>query len=214
MYRKQPWHGVVTLPETVYVSLPRRIAPAKQMSRTHPRKHIAVYFFVNPQVGEKLTLKFRKYFRDPLKRMHQGYLRKALDQHRYRPTHGGCTPGNPDDDAPQPPLPPPPAAAVGSGGAAAAQESSEQQLHLREGVVDSVKESSADAEVDVAFVSGLFSQEEDIRAVAKLGLDVRTEEGLTGHLKGPFGKLGKCKVEFARGRDGPLRAGQRVFAPR
>ena len=97
---------------------------------------------------------------------------------------------------------------------AAAQTSSEDLPPLREGVVDSVKDSAVDVEMDVAFVSGLFSQEEDIRAIAKLGLAVRTEGGLTGHLKGPFGKLGKCKVEFARGGDRPLGAGQRVFVPR
>lgn len=168
-----------------------------------------------PQVGEKLILKFRKYFRDPSKRMHQGHLRETLEQHRHRPSLGGRTAGNPDDDTPLPPRPPPPAATTsGSGDEAAAQESSEDLAPFREGVVDSVKENAVDAEVDVAFVSGLFSQEEDIRAIAKLGLAVRTEEGLTGHLKGPFGKLGKCKVEFARGGNRPLQAGQRVFVPR
>lgn len=143
--------------------------------------------------------------------MHQAYLREALEHHHHQPTQGGGAAGGPDDDAPPPP---PPAATEGSGGEAAAPESSQDSPPLREGVVDSVKESATGAEVDLAFVSGLFSQEEDIRAVAKLGLAVRTETGLTGQLKGPFGKLGKCKVEFAKGSDRPLRAGQRVFVPR
>lgn len=116
-----------------------------------------------------------------------------------------------------PPPPPSPTAATASSEEekeTAAQESSKDRLPLREGVVDSVKVSASDADIDVAVASGLFSQEEDIRAIAKVGLVMRTEEGLTGHLKGPFGKLGKCKVEFARGGDRTLRAGQRVFVPR
>lgn len=173
------------------------------------------FFFVKPQVGEKLILKFRKYFRDPSKRMHQAYLREALGQHLHLPVHEERTAGNPGENSRPPPPPPlPPAATTSSGEEATAQKSSEDLPPLREGLVDSIKESAADAEMDVAFVSGLFSQEEDIRAIAKLGLAVRTEVGLTGHLKGPFGKLGKCKVEFVRSGDRPLRAGQRVFVPR
>eukprot|EP00752_Nemacystus_decipiens_P012038 g10673.t1 len=166
------------------------------------------------KVGEKLILKFRKYFRDPSKHMHQAYLRETLEQQHHQSVHGERAPGNREDGS-TPPPPPPPAATTSSGKAvAAAKESSEDLPPLREGIVDSVKESAADAEVDVAFISGLFAQEEDIRAIAKLGLAVRTEEGLAGHLKGPFGKLGKCKVEFSRGGDRRVQAGQRVFVPR
>lgn len=98
-------------------------------------------------------------------------------------------------DTPPPPPPPPP---------------------LRQGVVDTVKEVVDNDETAViAYVSGLFSQEEDIRAVAKAGMVVRTEAGLVGRLRGPFGKLGKCKVEFAGGDGGSaVQAGDRVSVPR
>ncbi|CAN0199272.1 unnamed protein product [Ectocarpus sp. 8 AP-2014] len=176
------------------------------------------------KVGDKLILKFRKYFRDPSKRMHQGYLREALERHPHQPIEGARTADNPTDDdndhdnrdegAPGS------AAATTTGvEEPAAQETREESPpppHLRDGVVDSVKEGVADDEpVAIAFVSGLFSQEEDIREIAKRGMSVRTETGgLVGRLKGPFGKLGKCKVVFEREEGGYLRPGERVFVPR
>lgn len=179
--------------------------------------------FRRPQVGDKLILKFRKYFRDPSKRMHQGYLREALERHPHQPIEGARTADNPTDDdndhdnhdegAPGS------AAATTTGvEEPAAQETRQEppRPHLRDGVVDSVKEGVADDEpVVIAFVSGLFSQEEDIREMAKRGMSVRTETGsLVGRLKGPFGKLGKCKVVFEREEGGYLRPGERVFVPR
>lgn len=168
---------------------------------------------VRPQVGDKLILKFRKYFRDPSKHMHQGYLRDTLERqtkrHQVQAIQEGAA-SKLDDGAPSP-------TEKGGGGGettASGARAREQSLPSREGIVDSVKEGAGDPETVVAFVSGLFSQEEDIRAVAKMGMAVRTEAGLVGRLKGPFGKLGKCKVEFASEADRPLRAGDQVFAPR
>jgi len=164
------------------------------------------------QVGDKLILKFRKYFRDPSKRMHQGYLGDALKRQRNRQVQRkaieeGGTSRKLDDGAP------PPTTTRCGAGEPSTSGAREQSPSLREGVVDSVKEGAGDPETLVAFVSGLFSPEEDIRAVAKLGMAVRTEAGLVGRLKAPFGKLGKCKVEFASEADRPLRAGDRVSAP-
>lgn len=86
-------------------------------------------------------------------------------------------------------------------------------MNLRSGVIDSVK-TNQDVQDGplVVIVSGLFSPEEDIRTLAKLGMVVETTAGVCGNLRGPFGKLGKCKVEFAR--DDSVRAGDRVVAHR
>lgn len=195
------------------------------------------------QIGDKLLLKFRKYFRDPSKHMHQGYLREALGRHqegqqqqqhqRRRRSKAGNNnnnnnnPANDSHDSSSPSPPPSKPAATSSVVVveekeevpAKGQNEAAQQPppFLRDGVIDSVKEGGGIAEpaVLVAFVSGLFSQEEDIRAIAKLGMAVRVEKtGLIGKLKGPFGKLGKCKVEFAGEEGRLLKAGDRVFVPR
>lgn len=156
--------------------------------------------------------------------MHQGYLREALERHPHQPIEGARTADNPADDGNDhgnhDEGAPGSAAATTTGvEEPAAQETREDPPsppHLRDGVVDSVKEGVADDQpVVIAFVSGLFSQEEDIREMAKRGMSVRTEtEGLVGRLKGPFGKLGKCKVAFEREEGGYLRPGKRVFVPR
>lgn len=83
---------------------------------------------------------------------------------------------------------------------------------LREGVVDSVK--IREDAVCVAICSGLFSQQEDIRAMARQGMTVLTLSGAKGTLSSPFGKMGKCKVEFAQGGGVPVQAGDRVHVPR
>ncbi|CAM9397390.1 unnamed protein product, partial [Hapterophycus canaliculatus] len=173
--------------------------------------------------GDKLVLKFRKYFRDPSKRMHQGFLRDALEKDRRRPVQAGHRVAEKNVHAVEPRAA---AAASGEKNAAAGVSQEEREgmppppppplTSLRAGVVDTVKEgATSDGTTVVAYVSGMFSQEEDIRAVAKAGMDVRTSAGLVGRLRGPFGKLGKCKVEFAGGDGGSaVRAGDRVFVPR
>lgn len=138
--------------------------------------------------------------RDPAKEMHQGYLREALQ--RQPPAEG--TNGKFDEPVHQGDTP-----AVAS--SLHGTENENETPPLRDGVVDSVKLSKAGADDPcVAVVSRLFSQEEDIRAMAKLGTDVHTSEGVSGHLRGPFGKVGKCKVDFSR----HVSAGDRVFVPR
>ncbi|CAM9713705.1 unnamed protein product [Scytosiphon promiscuus] len=178
--------------------------------------------------GDKLILKFRKYFRDTSKRMHQDFLRDALEEGRHQHIEAGHTLHEKDKHASVPP----PAAARGSEDTTAGAPRGERgetppqgtpppppppPPPLREGAVDTVKEivTKDDGTAVLAYVSGLFSQEEDIRAFAKAGMAVRTDAGLVGHLRGPFGKLGKCKVEFARADGGSaVRAGDRVFVPR
>lgn len=138
--------------------------------------------------------------RDPAKEMHQGYLRKALQ--RQPPTKG--TNGNCDQ-----PVHPGNASSVAS--SLHGTENDDETPPLRDGVVDSVKLSEAETDGScVAVVSRLFSQEEDIRAMAKLGTVVHTSAGVSGHLRGPFGKAGKCKVGFPQ----HVSAGDRVFVPR
>lgn len=145
-------------------------------------------------------LKFRKYVRDHSKHMHQSYLREALQrQQNQGQTSENNQPVQKDHTS-------------GTMRSLDKAVREEDERHLRDGVVDSVKDSEAGSGGPcVAIVSGLFSQEDDIRAMSKLGMDVRTTAGVGGHLRGPFGKLGKCKVEFPR--VGSVRPGDSVFVP-
>lgn len=149
-------------------------------------------------------LRFRKYFRDPSKRMDQDYLRKAVQQRQQAEEQAvKCKQLVQRDQTSAP-----------SGGVNAMEV--ENESHLRTGIVESIKDGQGgSAGSCIAVVSGLFSQAEDIRALAKLGIAVRTTSSMDtvmGDVRGPFGKVGKCKVEFARG--GTLQVGDQVFVPR
>lgn len=69
----------------------------------------------------------------------------------------------------------------------------------RVGAIESLKEPLADnAEAfTTAIVTGAFRMEEDIKKYA--GSEVAGPQGQRGELKGPFAKLGKCKVSFPQG---------------
>jgi hypothetical protein len=72
-------------------------------------------------------------------------------------------------------------------------------LPPRVGAIESLKEPLADnAEAfTMAIVTGAFRMEEDIKKYA--GAEVAGPKGQRGELKGPFAKLGKCKVSFPQG---------------
>lgn len=142
------------------------------------------------QVGETLFLKFRKYLRDPSKQMHQDYLRKALQAKTTAPADVGDTLSTRDS--------------------LDAKAHNRQPADVRKGVIESIK-CEHDRGGIVAIVSGLFSQEEDIRALAKLGMVVKTSSNGQGVVRGPFGKLGKCKVEFSHGVS--VETGEHVLGP-
>lgn len=139
-------------------------------------------------MGDKLLLRFRKYVRDPSKIMEQGYLRKALQTKKLEGEKNECRQLLHMDQL------------LSSASPVVAETRIDsEKSHLRHGIVDSIKDSEGGADVErVAIVSGLFSQEEDIRAFARVGFSVRTTGG-TGVLQGPFGKSGKCKILFTGG---------------
>lgn len=152
-------------------------------------------------------LKFRKYLRDQSKRMDQDYLRKAVRRRQRQQTAGGqAVKCKQPAQADQPSAP-----SIGVDAMAV-----ENEPPLRTGVIESIKDANdGRAGSFIAIVSGLFSQAEDIRALAKLGIAVRTTSStdpLVGDVRGPFGKVGKCKVEFGTG--GTVQVGDQVFVPR
>lgn len=136
--------------------------------------------------------------RDSAKVMHQGYLREAQ---QTQPPAEGTNSKKCDEHVHTGDTPSVTSSLHGT-------ENETEAQPLRDGVVDSVKFSEAGSDGPcVAIVSRLFSQEEDIRAMAKLGMAVHTSAGVSGSLRGSFGKLGKCKVDFPR----DVSAGDRVF---
>lgn len=137
-----------------------------------------------------LLLKFRKYFRDPSKQMHQDYLRKALQAKATARADVSDTLSTRDS--------------------VDAKAHNRQASDLRKGVIESIK-FEHDRGGTIAIVSGLFSQEEDIRALAKLGMVVKTSSDAQGVVRGPFGKLGKCKIEFSHGVS--VEIGEHVHGP-
>lgn len=158
-------------------------------------------------MGDKLVLKFRKYLRDQSKRMDQDYLRKAMRRRQQQQTaEGQAARCKQPAQAEQPSAPSIRVDAMPV----------ENEPPLRTGVVESIKDAKdGSAGSIIAIVSGLFSQAEDIRALAKVGIAVRTTSStdpLVGDVRGPFGKVGKCKVEFRRG--GTVQVGDQVFVPR
>ena len=72
-------------------------------------------------------------------------------------------------------------------------------LPPRVGAIESLKEpQDGNAEAfTMAIVTGAFRMEEDIKKYA--GAEVAGPQGQRGELKGPFAKLGKCKVSFPQG---------------
>ncbi|CAM9266688.1 unnamed protein product [Choristocarpus tenellus] len=148
----------------------------------------------NAKVGEKLLLKFRRYLNDPSRSMNQEHLQKRLN-------------AQPEHPANQTPCLKAPSANV--------KEElclSPPILKLREGCIDSLKgEAQQDGGHSIAIVAGLFSQEEDIRELIKDGMQVLTALGEQGYVIGPFGKAGKCKVEFPRGT--MCSVGMHAFVP-
>lgn len=160
-------------------------------------------FTIVEQVGDKLLLKFRKYVRDPSKGMDQSYLQNILKGGQLQQGKLTEDARTSEGDSPLPPalLKTPPASGES------------EQPPLRKGRVDSVKYSELEDEAAcVAITSGLFSQEEDIRAFAKQGMAALTKAGVEGILLGPFGKAGKCKLGFARGA--LVQVGDHVFVSR
>lgn len=121
--------------------------------------------------------------------MDQSYIRKNLETSRLSPGKKTNDPRPPDDDT------------CGPGVSPTKQPACrETQEPLREGHIDSVKVNGLGEEATcVAICSGLFSQQENIRELAKLGMTVLTSSGVKGTLLSPFGKVGKCKIEFAQG---------------
>jgi hypothetical protein len=84
------------------------------------------------------------------------------------------------------------------GGAAVAI--SQVRLDTREGVIDSFKdEKCTHGRHTMAIVRGLFTPEESVRTF--VGARVAADTGDTGVIAGPFGKAGKCRVEFVAGTD-------------
>lgn len=152
---------------------------------------MAILFYSIVQDGETLLLKFRKYLRDSSKQMHQGYLRKALQAKAPAPAVVCDTLSTRDS--------------------LDVKAHNRQASDLRKGVIESIK-CDHDRGGTTAIVSGLFSQEEDIRALAKLGMVVRTSSDDQGMVRGPFGKLGKCKVEFSHGVS--VQIGEHIHGPR
>lgn len=139
------------------------------------------------QVGDQLVLKFRKYLRDSTKRMDQSFLRSSgkLQQVDCDEQQEGAKvvgevriPPAIHQERPAP-------------------GTWRQESSSRQGLIDSIKDSEEGVDPEcIAIVSGLFSQEEDIRAYVRLGMVVRSSDGVQGTLRGPFGKTGKCKVAF------------------
>lgn len=139
------------------------------------------------QVGDQLLLKFRKYLRDPTKRMDQSFLRSSdrlqsveRDEHREgtKVVGGVRIPPAIYQERPAP-------------------GTWRQESPSRQGRIDSIKDNEVGVDPEcIAIVSGLFSQEEDIRAYVRLGMVVRSPNGAQGTLRGPFGKTGKCKIAF------------------
>lgn len=150
-------------------------------------------------------LKFRKYLRDHSKRMDQGYLRKAVQQRQRQQAEEQAAECKQPVQADQTSAP--------SSGVNAMEV--ENEPHLRTGIVESIKDGpDGSAGSCIAIVSGLFSQAEDIRALAKIGIAVHTTSSMDtvgGDVRGPFGKVGKCKVEFG---GGTVQVGDQVFVPR
>lgn len=154
------------------------------------------------QIGDKLMLKFRKYAKDESKRMDQRYLREAIEGRQ--PIQEHMAKREPTVNT---------ASSMGTGGRLKPSDTRESPVHVRDGVVASVKdEYCGDIARRVAIITGLFSQEEDIRAIAKVGLVVHTLASVKGALRGPFGKLGKCKVDFSLGDS--IQEGESVFVLR
>lgn len=69
----------------------------------------------------------------------------------------------------------------------------------RRGVIESIKEESGESgeRLVTAIVSGLFRMDENIRA--HVGRAVTGPGNEVGEIRGPFGKMGKCKVLFSNG---------------
>lgn len=132
------------------------------------------------QPGDQLLLRFRKYARDSSNTMHQGYLREKSSQ--------ATIDGKQHEEVQM----------VGGGKAEGSTPTHGADAEpSREGCVESIRDMKPGADDEyVVIVSGLFSQEEDIRAFAKMGMEVRSSGGAQGLLRGPFGKTGKCKVAF------------------
>lgn len=142
--------------------------------------------------------------RDASKTMDQSYIRKSLEASRLASSDRaqGFQPSPSDDSIPSPRV-----------GTISQPAGKQLQNSLREGRVDRVKVNGIGEEAGcVAVCSGLFSQEEDIRELARLGKEVLTSLGMKGNLLGPFGKVGKCKIEFEQGT--LVQVGDRVYLPR
>lgn len=151
-------------------------------------------------------LKFRKYLGDHSKRMDQDYLRKAVRRRQRQQTEEQAAKCKQPVQTDQPSAP----------SSGVVEMEVENEPHLRTGIVESIKDGQdGSAGSCIAIVSGLFSQAEDIRALAKLGIAVHATSSMdtvVGDVRGPFGKVGKCKVEFGRG--GTVQVGDQVFVPR
>lgn len=139
------------------------------------------------QVGDKLLLRFRKYARDSSNTMHQTYLQST-------PKKQEGLNGEEFDNSPGYSVP----------------STERRGTLLREGCIESIRDIGLGSNAEyIVVVSGLFSQEEDIRAFARIGMTVQTSTGVQGILRGPFGKLGKCKVTFPGAT--AVQVGDRVF---
>lgn len=144
---------------------------------------------------------------DHSKRMHQSYLRKDLQRiqsQQDQPKERGATKIKQETYVD---------ISSGASNTSSAGVDGREKSNLRDGIVDCIKDSKATSDGScTAIVCGLFTQEEDIRTFVKQSMVVETKAGVKGHIKGPFGKLGKCKVEFAGASS--VRAGDAVFVAR
>lgn len=163
--------------------------------------------------GSRLTLRYKRYSNDDRKTMHQG---EELDEPKDLGIPDECM----TDDAPKRTFSAPKRKSSKGGKRTEINSPSEvltpskpmastdstvpDKCTTRSGVIESLKEENDEnaERLIIVIVNGLFRMDENIRTY--IGRMVRSPANQLGEIRGPFGRMGKCKVAFPKDFSGSI----------